>query len=65
MFESRSWLFNHEGGEINPDLVTKPTLCISCTKNDDPSEEVFCILNRLGQEETEIFHCNAYKSNAF
>jgi hypothetical protein len=62
MFDSRSWFFDKEGGEINPDLVVKPPLCFSCLKNDDPSEEVFCILNRLGQEETDLFHCNAYQS---
>jgi hypothetical protein len=45
--------------------VVKPPLCLSCKKNDDPSEEVFCILNRVGQQETEGFHCNAYQSNSF
>jgi hypothetical protein len=65
MFEKKNFIFNSQGGEINPDLVVKPPLCISCKKNDDPSEEVFCILNRVGQQETEGFHCNAYQQNSF
>ena len=65
MPEKKAFFFDKDGGELNPDLVVKPPLCISCIKNDDPSEEVFCILNRLGQQETDTFHCSAYSANSF
>jgi len=28
--------YNDDGKEINPDLIKKPTLCITCKKDDDP-----------------------------
>ncbi|MBN2035430.1 MAG: hypothetical protein JW768_01690 [Chitinispirillaceae bacterium] len=65
MLGKKSYFFNKEGGEINPDLIEKPPLCLSCRKNDDPSEEVFCILNRMGQLDAEGFHCSAYQPDSF
>jgi hypothetical protein len=65
MFEKKSRLFNNHSDEVNPDLINKPPMCLSCKKNDDPSEEVFCILNRVGQQETGAFHCNAYQAITF
>jgi hypothetical protein len=64
MFDKKAFFYDKDRGEQNPDQIIKPHLCISCAKNDDPSEEVFCILNRLGQQETDLFHCNAYQANA-
>lgn len=51
--------FDDAGNELNPDLAPKPSLCVSCAKDEDPSEEVLCNLNRLGQDEGE-FRCAAY-----
>jgi hypothetical protein len=62
MPDGLSRFFNKERGPLNADLIAKPPLCVSCRKNDDSSEEVFCILNRLGQEENDLFHCKAYQS---
>ena len=52
--------FNDDGTEINPDLVPKPSLCVSCRKDGDPSEEVLCILTRADQEGESEFKCFAF-----
>jgi hypothetical protein len=52
--------YNDDGTEINPDILSKPALCTTCARNDDPSEEPLCILNRLDQEGREDFKCGAY-----
>jgi hypothetical protein len=49
-----------DGTEVNPDLIAKPSLCASCAKDDDPSEEPLCALNRLDQQGEEEFRCDAY-----
>ncbi len=43
--------FDDDGTEITPDLIPKPGLCLSCAKEDDPSEEPFCILTRFDQKD--------------
>ena len=59
--EERSFrFFDDDGTEITPDLVPKPGLCLSCVKEDDPSEEVLCILNRMDQRDEDEFRCFAY-----
>ncbi len=53
--------FDDDGNELNPDLIAKPDLCVSCAKDGDPKEEMLCNLNRLDQEEDEgEFRCYAY-----
>ena len=49
-----------DGNEINPELIGKPSLCITCTKDDDPNELVLCNLNRMDQSQDEGFECFAY-----
>ena len=53
--------FDDDGNELNPDLIPKPGLCISCAKNEDPEEEVLCTLNRLDQSGESEFKCYAYE----
>lgn len=53
--------FDDDGYEINMDLVKKPSLCMSCVKDDDPREELLCNLNRFDQENDQDFICHAYK----
>lgn len=53
--------FDDEGNELNPDLVSKPSLCVSCAKDGGPNEEVFCNLNRLDQQNETEFKCFAYE----
>ncbi|CAG0941428.1 hypothetical protein BROC_01451 [Candidatus Brocadiaceae bacterium] len=52
--------YNDDGTEINPDLVPKPDLCVSCKKDDDPREEILCILTRADQQDAAEFQCFAY-----
>ena len=56
----QSWLFDRDDCDINPELITKPSLCICCKKNDDPSEEILCFLSRFGQIGAKYFHCNEF-----
>jgi len=53
--------FNDDGTPLNPDLFPKPQLCLSCSKNDDPGEEILCTLNRLDQRDESLFKCFAYE----
>ncbi|HYW81537.1 MAG TPA: hypothetical protein VE890_18275 [Thermoguttaceae bacterium] len=52
--------YDDDGREINPDLIAKPSLCASCEKDNDASEETLCVLNRLDQQGEEEFQCYAY-----
>ena len=54
--------FHGDGTEINPDLIVKPSLCVSCKKDDDPSEEIPCTLTRTDQVNEKEFHCDAFDS---
>lgn len=62
MDEKSFGFFNDDGSEINPDLIVKPSLCVSCRKDDDPSEEVLCVLNRADQQEEDEFCCYGYEA---
>jgi len=59
--EDRPRYFDDDGNELNPDLLNKPSLCLSCAKDDDPSEEILCTLNRLDQQDEAEFRCDAYE----
>ena len=61
MEEPKFQFFDDDGTEINPDLVRKPSLCISCIHDEDPSQEVLCILNRHDQQGEDNFQCGAYE----
>ncbi len=38
--------YDDDGTRINPELVPKPSLCITCKKGDvGGKEEILCILN--------------------
>lgn len=54
--------YDDYGNEINPDLIPTPGLCLICKKNDDPSEEILCTLNRMDQVDNEEFKCYAFES---
>jgi hypothetical protein len=61
MDEKLFGFYNDDGSEINPDLIVKPSLCVSCRKDGDPSEEVLCILNRADQQGEDEFCCYGYE----
>ena len=50
-----------DGTEINPDLIAKPSLCVSCKKDGLPSEEVLCVLTRADQQGEPTFECDAFE----
>ena len=62
MNDNHPKFFHDDGTEINPDLIPKPSLCISCKKDELRHEEVLCDLNRMAQLEKEEFVCDAYES---
>lgn len=53
--------YHDDGTEVNPDLIPKPHLCVTCKKDELRDEEHLCILNRMDQIGEEEFKCGAYK----
>ncbi|MFC1792957.1 hypothetical protein ACFL3Q_05160 [Planctomycetota bacterium] len=50
MDENEPKYFDDEGTEINPNLVPKPDLCITCKKDSlSGEEEILCNLTRADQ----------------
>ncbi|OGV68817.1 MAG: hypothetical protein A2283_22635 [Lentisphaerae bacterium RIFOXYA12_FULL_48_11] len=65
MKENKNWgFFKDDGTEINPDLIAKPSLCVSCKKDNDPEQEVVCTLTRADQVGNEPFQCEAFKAKS-
>lgn len=60
MDEGTHGFFNDDGTPINPNIVPKPSLCVSCRHDDDPKQEILCTLNRIDQQGEEDFKCYAY-----
>ncbi|HXZ43759.1 MAG TPA: hypothetical protein VEH53_02945 [archaeon] len=56
----KTGFFRDDGSEINPDLIAKPSLCVSCRKDDDPDEEILCTLTRADQQGEAEFECFAF-----
>ena len=54
--------YDDDGTEVIPDLIPKPSLCISCKKDEMPSEDILCNLNRMDQQGEDEFICGAYES---
>ena len=52
--------FHDDGTEFNPDLIPKPSLCISCKKDELPNEEHLCDLTRMDQQGSDEFICGSY-----
>jgi len=42
MYENKPKYFDDEGTEINPDLIPKPDLCITCNKDKQSGSEWGC-----------------------
>ncbi|MHC4950042.1 MAG: hypothetical protein ACYTEU_03515 [Planctomycetota bacterium] len=54
--------FHDDGTEVNPDLIPKPSLCISCKKDElSGKENILCDLNRMDQHGEDEFICVAYE----
>jgi len=62
MDELEGEYFDDDGNEINPDLISKPDLCITCQKNELSGEEkILCNLTRSNQRGRDEFICVAYE----
>ena len=58
----RPKFFHDDGTEVNPDLIPKPDLCITCKKDGQGGEEdILCALNRMDQQGEDDFKCGAYE----
>ena len=58
-----SGYYDDNGNKLNPDLITKPGLCLLCANDENPQELVMCNLNRLDQaDEQDEFRCEAFKA---
>jgi hypothetical protein len=59
--------FSDDGTEIDQTTVPTPTLCLSCLKNNDATEEVSCMINRMDQmkdvKNGDRYLCFAYDPN--
>jgi hypothetical protein len=56
-----SEMYDNDGIKINPDLIPKPAMCLTCKRDDDPREVNLCILNRLDQQDEEEFECGVFE----
>ena len=61
MDEKLHGFFNDDGTPVNPDLIPKPSLCATCKHDNDPEQETLCALNRIDQQSTADFKCEAYE----
>jgi len=54
--------YDDDGTEINQELLSKPSLCITCKKDDAGGmEEILCTLTRNDQKDELDFNCDAYE----
>ena len=62
MDNNRPKFYHDDGTEVNPDLIPKPDLCISCKKDGlNANEDILCTLNRMDQLDEPEFKCGAYE----
>ncbi len=59
--EEINGFFDDDGNEINPNLIQKPSLCLTCANDNNPAEEILCRMNRMDQKDDDAFKCFAYK----
>ena len=72
MQEEINGFYLDDGTKVDPNLITKPGLCLSCINDDSPDseEEILCTLTRIDQMSDEEFICygfvpkdTSYKNN--
>lgn len=63
MAEEINGFYLDDGTKIDPNLIPKPGLCVTCLNDnsDDPEENILCTLNRIDQQNDNEFICHAYK----
>jgi hypothetical protein len=52
-----------KASDFTPKLISKPSLCLSCKKNDieEWDDENLCCLMKEMENETEEFFCQSYE----
>jgi hypothetical protein len=59
--------YSDDGTEIDPATVPIPSVCTTCLKMNDATEEVPCMITRMDQMQDvkngEMFLCFAYEPN--
>ena len=62
MNEDTPKFYDDDKTEVNPDLIPKPSLCITCKKDESSGKEnILCDLNRMDQQGEDEFICGAYE----
>lgn len=62
MNDDISGIYNDDGTKIDPETVPKPSLCVTCKKDEKEGEEqMLCLLNRNDQRDETDFQCGAYE----
>jgi len=62
MNEDTPKFYDDDKTEVNSDLIPKPSLCITCKKDESSGKEnILCDLNRMDQQGEDEFICGAYE----
>ena len=61
--DNQSGFFMDDGTPVNENFVKKPSLCVTCQKDDDPKEYMLCNLTRIDQQNESSFTCDAYEAS--
>lgn len=57
-----SGIYNDDGTKINPALIPKPSLCVTCRKDElGEKEAILCLITRNDQAGEKEFKCFAYE----
>ncbi len=64
--EEINGFYDDDGNTINPNLLSKPQLCLLCkgNKDDDWEENLLCQMNRWDQRNSLDFKCGAYETQS-
>ncbi len=57
--------YDDDGTEINPDLIPKPSLCVTCQNDEKPEQEMFCVMCRFDQQDENDFYCDSFILKSF
>lgn len=62
-----SGFYLDDGTKVDPNLIPKPGLCLTCRIDDstDPEDDVLCTLTRIDQMNEPEFECAAYVPKIF